>query len=413
MYPGVSPRVAVYAPLGPEVVDYLSRIAQFNARPENPTAWELDLRCSPDFLARMLRDRPGNVVVMAGRNRGKIERILASLEAGMHVLADKPWIITSADLPKLEAALEAAERQGLVAYDIMTERHEITSLLQRVLVNDPEVFGQPVPGAVDEPGISARSIHHVMKLVAGVPIRRPVWFFDIVEYGEGFADVGTHVVDLVQWTAFPGQPLDYRKDIHLVDARRWPTLISREGFREVTGASAFPASLAAQVQDGQLHYLCNHWVHYTIRGIHTQLETRWKWEAPAGGGDVYEAAFRGTRARVEVRQGQEERWRPELYVAPNRPALQVEVFAALKSRIEALQAAYPGVSLQEQGEQARLLIPDRFRVGHEAHFGQVTNQFFEYLKSPKSLPAWEKAYMLAKYYVSSRGVELSRERGAR
>jgi hypothetical protein len=53
-------------------------------------------------------------------------------------------------------------------------------------------------------------------------------------------------------------------------------------------------------------------------------------------------------------------------------------------------------------------IPDLYRVGHEAHFAQVTNRFFEYLKQPETLPAWEKPNMLAKYYVSTKGVELSR-----
>ncbi len=413
MYSRVSQRVTVYAPLEPGLADYVNRLALFNTRSANPTSWELEVHASPDFLVRMLQDRPGNVVVIAGRNRGKIDRILASLEAGLHVLADKPWIIASGDLPKLAAALEAAERAGLVGYDIMTERHEITSILQRILVHDPAVLGQLVPGTAAEPGISARSVHHVMKLVAGVPIRRPVWFFDVSEYGEGLSDAGTHVVDLVQWTAFPDQPIDYRNDIRLLGAKHWPTVIGREAFQQVTGAGDFPASIAEHVRDGRLQYYCNNFVHYTIRGVHVKLDILWNWEAPEGAGDVYEASFRGTKACVEIRQGQPERYRPELYVVPNSAALQVEVFAALRRKIEALQAVYPGVGLRETPNQALFLIPDRYRVGHEAHFAQVTNQFFEYLKSPQSLPVWEKPCMLAKYYVSTRGVELARSHGRR
>lgn len=410
MYPWVSHRVAVYAPLGPELLDYLNRVALFNTRSDHPTAWELEVHASPDFFPRMLADRPGNVVVMSGRNRGKIQRIQASLEAGLRVLADKPWIIASADLPRLEAALETAERKGLVGYDIMTERYEITSLLQRVLVNDSAVFGRPVAGTPEAPGVTARSVHHIMKLVAGMPIWRAVGFFDVAEYGEGLADVGTHVVDLVQWTLFPDQLLDYRADIRLLDARRWPTLITRDGFRRVTRAGDFPPSLAASVHDGQLHYYCNNSVHYTLRGIHVKLEVLWNWEAPEGAGDLYEASFRGTQARVEIRQGPEEKHRPELYIVPNTRALRATVFAALKKKLAALQTEYPGLGLRETGEQALILIPDRCRVGHEAHFAQVTNRFFEYLKSPLSLPAWEKSYMLAKYYVSTRGVELAGEK---
>ena len=45
-----------------------------------------------------------------------------------HVLADKPWIISLEDLPKLQAALDTADANRVIAYDIMTERHEITSI---------------------------------------------------------------------------------------------------------------------------------------------------------------------------------------------------------------------------------------------------------------------------------------------
>ena len=98
MYPEVSQRVAVYAPLAPDLMEHLNRVARFNLRPQNPTAWQLDIHTSPDFLARMLAERPGNIVVLSGRNRGKIALIRASIEAGLHVLADKPWIIQREDL---------------------------------------------------------------------------------------------------------------------------------------------------------------------------------------------------------------------------------------------------------------------------------------------------------------------------
>ena len=44
--------------------------------------------------------------------------------------------------------------------------------------------------------------------------------------------------------------------------------------------------------------------------------------------------------------------------------------------------------------------------GHEAHFGQVATRFFDYLRDPKRLPAWERANMLAKYYTTTKGLEL-------
>src|SRR5437899_3250942 len=89
MYPGVSKTVAVYAPIGPDLTEHLNRIARFNLRAENPTSWELEIHTGPDFLERMLREHPGNVVVLSGRNQGKIDRVSASLKAGLNALVDK------------------------------------------------------------------------------------------------------------------------------------------------------------------------------------------------------------------------------------------------------------------------------------------------------------------------------------
>ena len=188
MYPNVSKRVEVYAPLGADLIGHLNRVAQFNTRKESPTSWELEVHTGPDFLERMLQEKAGNLVVISGRNRGKIDRIKASVEAGLNVLADKPWIIDAADLPKLEAALNTAEEKGLVAYDLMTSRFEMTSILQREIINDAGTFGTISAGTEREPAVYVESVHHLLKKVAGVPNLRPAWYFDVGQQGEGLAD---------------------------------------------------------------------------------------------------------------------------------------------------------------------------------------------------------------------------------
>jgi hypothetical protein len=40
----------------------------------------------------------------------------------------------------------------------------------------------------------------------------------------------------------------------------------------------------------------------------------------------------------------------------------------------------------------------------------VAKQYFGYLKDPKTLPAWEKSFMLAKYYVSTKGTEVGHQK---
>ena len=62
---------------------------------------------------------------------------------------------------------------------------------------------------------------------------------------------------------------------------------------------------------------------------------------------------------------------------------------------------------QRHGE-IHLSIPETFRVGHEAHFAQVTRNFLGYLRHGGTLPTWERPNMLAKYYVTTTGTELSR-----
>src|SRR5262245_25796607 len=254
MYRDVDPTVHVYAPLGPDLLAHLGRIAGFNGRAEQPTVWQLEVHAGPDSLQRMLYAKPGTVVVLSGRNRIKIHAIEAAVNAGLHVLADKPWIIEKENLPKLAAVLDTAEASGLIAYDIMTERHEITSILQRELVNDSAIFGEIVPGSEAEPGVFMESVHYLLKLVAGVPNRRPAWFFDIQQQGEGLTDVGTHLVDLVPWILFPDQPIDYRQDIRILAGKRWPTRMTCDDFRQVTGEAAFPEFLSPQVSQDQLNY---------------------------------------------------------------------------------------------------------------------------------------------------------------
>src|SRR6185295_8963239 len=137
VYPDVSPVVSVYAAAGPELDEHLKRVEGYNARSVSPTNWEEKVYTGDDFFERMLRDKPGNVVVVAGNNREKTDYISRSLAARFNVLADKPMCIDAAGFEKLKAAFKLAARKRLLLYDIMTERYEITTILQRALVNNP------------------------------------------------------------------------------------------------------------------------------------------------------------------------------------------------------------------------------------------------------------------------------------
>jgi len=81
----------------------------------------------------------------------------------------------------------------------------------------------------------------------------------------------------------------------------------------------------------------------------------------------------------------------------------------VRRRIEALQATWPGVGVEDRGARLHVTIPEKYRVGHEAHFSLLAQRFLEYMRNPKSIPAWETPNMLAKYCITTKGVELARE----
>jgi predicted dehydrogenase len=402
MYEGVDPLVHVYAPKGDDVVEHMKRIEGFNQRKEQPTRWRTELYTGPDYLTRMLNDKAGNVVVISGNNAQKTQYILRSIEAGLNVLADKPMAITPADYKKLQRAFAVAEQRGTLLYDIMTERFEITSILQRELSRNPELFGTLAKGSESDPSIRKESVHNYSKIVAGAPLKRPQWFFDVRQQGEGLVDVTTHLVDLVQWQAFPEQTLK-PEDAKVLRAKRTPTSITLEQFRKVTGANAFPDFLKGDVTNGVLSVYANGEFTYRLRDVHALVSVKWDFEAPPGGGDTHFSIMRGSKASLMIQQGAAQQYKPVLYIEG------VKDEAIVNKAIAALQANYPGVGVKREGDRWVVTVPERYNVGHEAHFAQVTEHFLKYLRSGQ-LPAWEVPNMLTKYATIMQAYEMSRPR---
>jgi len=406
-YPEVAREVSVFAPQGPELEDHLRRIEAYNNRPENPTAWQETVYAGEDFLERMLSAKPGNVCVIAGKNNRKTGYLKAAVDAGIHVLADKPLCMDREGFGLLAQAFESASRNGVLLCDIMTERYEITHVLQAELVNMPEIFGGLKPGSAGDPSVIMESVHHFLKTVSGIPLKRPPWYFDIRQQGEGIVDVTTHLVDLVQCACFPGQALDYERDIEMLAASRWPTAITPEQFRRVTGLDAVPDALVPSLNSkGDIEVFSNGEMVYRLKGICVRVRVQWDFEAPPGAGDMHVSMMRGNRSCIRIRQGEAERFRPELYIDAD-PEFGAENLAPiLQAAMQKLEAAYPGVGLEKTGTGWHVLIPESYRIGHEAHFGQVTQNFLNGLKK-KELPGWEIPNMLAKYHTTTSALALA------
>src|SRR5262249_56669477 len=114
-------------------------------------------------------------------------------------------------------------RSGVRAWPVMTRGREATTLVRPELTNETTVFRTQIPGTAEHPGIVFESVHFLQKTVAGKPLCRPAWWFDLRVAGEALADVGTHLVDLSMWLTFPGQQIAYLRDLRLIDPNRLPT----------------------------------------------------------------------------------------------------------------------------------------------------------------------------------------------
>jgi predicted dehydrogenase len=393
--PGVDSHCHVYAPDDADLANHVAHLARFNSRPEDPTPWTVNVHAGPDWLDRFLAERPGNAVVIAGRNKPKIDLILAAVSCGYCVLADKPWIVDTADFPKLERVLAECDRSRVFAWDIMTERFEATNLLQRDLMSNPAIFGKPIPGTPDEPALELESIHYLRKDVAGAPLRRPAWWFDPTVAGEAMADVGTHLADLALWLLFPDQAIDYRTDIEVVSADRWPTRVELDEFRQITGLPEVPPQ-PGYLRDGDaLTYWGNGSATVRICGHVVRLTTRWGIHAGGPDGDTHFAIARGTSSTVTIRHEPLFGPGPQVFVVPTGER------AGVRSACELIG---PTVDL---GDRLHFPIPLTSRTGHEAHFAEVLTQFVGHVHTGASIPCGERQNLLAKYYITTRSAELA------
>lgn len=408
MTPGVHRRAFVYGPLDRDTVAHVERVAAFNARPDDPTDWELDLRASPDWLDRFRREQPGNTVVLSGRNRPKIDLMLAAVGCGLHVVADKPWVVEHADFPKLEELFREADLRDVLTWDVLTERHEVTNRLMRELVRDPEIFGRWRAGTPGQPALVLESVHYLKKWVAGRPLARPWWWFDPAISGEAMADVGTHLADLALWLVAPDRAVDYRADVEIVDADRWPLLLNEDQFRAMTLLTGFPPELAPRVVEGQLYYAGNNTATLMVCGVHVKLSALWEYEAAPGGGDTHAAVAHGVRTSIAIRQ--QPGRRPELFVTAADPDDHVEVVRLLRAKCSELRARYQGLAVDDRGTEARVIVPDDLRTGHESHFAAVMDEYVRYFGAPRAVPPWERPNALARYHITTKSVELARQK---
>ena len=401
MLPGIDSVCYVYAPKSLGVSAHNALLNEYNIREENPTGWKVESYIDSDFLEKMLEEKPGNIVVLAGNNKRKTDYIHKSVSAALNVLSDKPMAIDKEGFNLLIDAFDVAKEKQVLLYDIMTERYNIFSILQKELVHNADLFGTLEKGTIDNPAIIKNSVHHFYKEVSGKPLIRPDWYYDVEQEGEGIVDVTTHSIDLIQWQLFPENVFDYKADVEVLNANRYPTKISLEQFKRSTGDSVFPGFLQKDVKNDTLNVYANGEINYSLKGVHSKVAVQWNYQAPEGSGDTHLSQIRGTRSIVSIKQGKEQNYKPRLYLEPAAAAgFTEDDKKAINAGFETIASKYKGIALKPEGNAYVVDVPADLLEGHEEHFAHVANKFLDYVRAGE-MPEWEKSYMLTKYYITT------------
>lgn len=396
--PRVDSDVHLYARSGPDRAAFLGLIDAFNTRDAMPTHWRVHLHETDDPLSRLIEERRGDMVVLAGRNAEKLASIARLHEAGFKVLADKPWLTSGAALADLHRATQGPP----LAMDIMTERNEVVARLRRRLVGNARLFGEfrQDPG---HPAIELTSLHHLHKVVNGRPLRRPCWYYDIAVQGDGLVDIQSHLADQVQWMVLGETTGEYRSDVTLHAARRWATPVPLDLYRDSTGETAFPDALGEHVRDGVLALACNAEIEYSLKGVRARQRAEWGQREPPGSGDLHPGVIRGTRSTLLVRHGPETGYLAQLHV---QPAAGVDLEPALAEAVAEWQEDFPGLAFTRTGIGFELRIPRRLRTSHESHFATVLEQFLDYV-DVDCWPHWLLPGIRLRYELLARSRELA------
>lgn len=391
--PRVADEIFVYAvegpssgrPEGSELRDFLALIDRFNGRAEHPTRWRPVVTTSADPLARLVAERRGDAVVLAGRNGGKARTIHRLHDAGFHVLADKPWLVNADDLDDVRASLV----DWPLVTEIMTGRHDVAARLFKRIVDTSEVFGA---FRHDAPAIEFESVHHLEKLVDGAPLRRPWWFFDVRVQGSGAVDIPTHLVDQSQWLvggtgATPA--------IELLSARGWSTRVPVSAFQRITGHGELPPELRPSLDGDALGYFCNAELAYRIGRVVTRASARWELSTPPGGADTSSVVAHGTRADILREQGAHTGHRRRLFVHCRDDGDRTA--QALVDTTAGWQVEFPGLRVEPAGSaQYEVTIPASLDGGHETHFARVLDEFLRAIDDQR-WPAEVAERTFAKY----------------
>ena len=340
MYPNVSKRVHVYAPLGTDLLEHLNRIVAFNTRARRiPPPGSSRFTPAPTRSSGCCASGRAMSWSSPGATGARSTRSKPRSKPDSTCWRTSPGSSIRPTFPKLESALDTAESQGpdrLRHHDRALRNHD----------HAPE-GADPRPGHFRDhlPGHGGRSLRlHGERAPPAQngrghaqPPARP-GSSTSQQQGEALPDVGTHLVDLVQWMLFPEQPIDYRKDVRMLAAKRWATVLTKARVPESHGRGGVSGLSESQVKADRLEYFCNGRVSYALRGVHIRL-TRCGSMSPCPGPAIRTSPMSGARGpKSKFARARRKSTDRRCTWYPTSPPTKAAVLAALKKKVAALQS---------------------------------------------------------------------------
>ena len=212
--------------------------------------------CYPDYAA-LLSDPEVEIVAVGDYYGIRGQRILQALEAGKHVLADKPLCTSLEELEKIEALSQA---KGLKVGCMLDLRYDPALRLTRDLIHT---------GTLGE--------IHALSFTGQHPLQwgsRPMWYFEQGKHGGTFNDIAIHGLDAIQWMT----GLDYSQTLC---ARQWnafakeaPDFLDCAQFMgQMANGAGVMADLSYSAPDKAAFRLPSYW-RFSIWGSKGWLECR-------------------------------------------------------------------------------------------------------------------------------------------
>ncbi len=207
-------------------------------------------------FAQMLRDTECDVIAIGDYYGKRGQLAIAALQAGRHVLSDKPLCTSLEEQDEIERL--AAERGLLVGLQL-DSRGRPSFLALREIIRSGEI-GQ----------VTTIRIDGQHPLLLGT---RPAWYFEPGKHGGTINDIGIHAFDFVPWLT----GLDWRE---ITAARSWNAKATDaphfEDCAQIFGVLSNGAGVMADfsyLAPDKLGYQLPHYWHLLVHGTRGLAET--------------------------------------------------------------------------------------------------------------------------------------------